>query len=151
MKRIIPLLLSLLAACASSQSEGTLYQPQAEPQLPNATLQTAAPLTTGVETSGSLGCGQTAWYALPVLTAAPLTMHVYGQALENALGATATLTFVAPNGQELGQMILPVFARSPNWDPREQTFVPPIPGTYYARVTLDPNGCQRVGYRLRLN
>ena len=77
-------------------------------------------------------------------------MNVFGQALENALGATATLAFVEPSGVELGRLMLPVFARSPNWDPREQHFIAPHPGTFYARVTLDPNGCQRVAYRLTL-
>jgi hypothetical protein len=77
-------------------------------------------------------------------------MTVYGQGLESALGATATVTFVAPTGQEIGNMVLPIFARSPNWDPREQSFGPPMPGTYLARVTLDPNGCQRVNLRMLL-
>ena len=49
---------------------------------------------------------------------------------------------------ELVEALIPVFARSPNWDPREQTF-PPVPaGPYLARVTVDPNGCQRLAYRM---
>jgi hypothetical protein len=104
----------------------------------------------GIEVGGILGCGQVAWYRLIVTDARPITMTVLGQALESALGATATVTFVAPTGQELGNMVLPVFARAPNWDPREQSFAPPMPGAYLARVTLDANGCQRVHLRMTL-
>ena len=69
-----------------------------------------------------------------------------------AKGATATVTFIDPamGNLELGNMVLPVFARAPNWDPREQQCMPPHPGTYYARVTVDPNGCQRIALRMTL-
>ena len=148
MKRVAPAL--LLAACASTATTSTIVT-EPEPQLPNSTPQTALPLPIGMEVTGQLGCGQVAWYQIILPDTRPLTMSVHGQALENALGATATLAFVEPAGLELGRLMLPVFARSPNWDPREQHFIPPHPGTFFARVTLDPNGCQRVAFRLTLH
>lgn len=138
-----------LSACASTSSN--VYADQQEPQLPNSTMQTAQPLVPGEETTGALACGQVAWYRIACPDGRAMTMRIFGQAQENALGATATLTVVAPNGQAMGQLMIPVFARAPNWDPREQTFQPPAPGTFFARVQLDPNGCQRVGYRLSIS
>lgn len=113
-------------------------------------MQTAQPLVPGEETRGALACGQVAFYRIACPDGRPITLRILGQAEETALGATATLTVMAPTGQALGQMIIPVFARSPNWDPREQTFQPPAPGSYVARVQLDPDGCQRVAYRLSI-
>jgi hypothetical protein len=142
----------LLASCATTTGvyDGTTTTP--EPQLPNSTPQTAVPLPVGLEVQGTFGCGQVAWFSITLPETRVLTMRVLGQALENALGATATVAFIDPaaNMTELGNMVLPVFARSPNWDPREQQFLPPHPGTYYARVTVDPNGCQRIGLRMTL-
>lgn len=150
MKRALALL-SLLsfAACATTGATPT-YAVEPEPQLPNSTPQTAVPLPTGLEVSGQLGCGQVAWYSITLPETRVLTMTVHGQALENALGATVSLAFTAANGMELGRMTLPIFARSPNWDPREQQFQPPAPGTYLVRAAVDPNGCQRVAMRLML-
>lgn len=143
------------ASCATTNNAATGYEitaAPAEPPLPNATPERAIPLPMGLEVSGSIGCGQVGWYSLILPASRPLTMRVWGQALENALGATATVTFIDPamGNAVLGQMVLPVFARAPNWDPREQQFLPPHGGTYYARVTVDPNGCQRVALRLTL-
>ncbi len=141
-----------LASCATASTvhDGVVTTP--EPQLPNSTPQTAIPLPVGIEFNGSVGCGQTAWFQVILPETRVLTMYARGQALENALGATATVTFIDPAAgmAELGHMVLPVFAVSPNWDPREQQFLPPHPGTYYARVTVDPNGCQRLGLRMML-
>lgn len=149
----IALLASLaLASCATTTgvTDGVVTTP--EPQLPNSTPQTAVPLPVGIEVTGSIGCGQTAWFQVILPETRMLTMYARGQALENALGATATVTFIDPAAgmTELGHMVLPVFAVSPNWDPREQQFLPPHPGTYYARVTVDPNGCQRIAMRMTL-
>jgi hypothetical protein len=148
-RSLVALSLVALSSCATTGTV-TTYAVEAEPPLPNSTPQTAIPLPVGLEVNGQLGCGQVAWYALTLPETRVLTMTVYGQALENALGATVALAFVAPTGTELGRMTLPVFARSPNWDPREQQFAPPVPGTYLARVAVDPNGCQRVALRLML-
>lgn len=117
-----------------------------EAPLPNGTAQAAEPLTPGIERDGSLGCGQSAWYRVTV-PGGNVTLRVLGQAQENSLGATATLTVHALTGQPLGEMMIPVFARAPNWDPREQSFMVPT-GTYLAEVRLDANSCQRVAYRL---
>jgi hypothetical protein len=149
------LVASLLAAsCATTAANpfDGVSSPSAEPPLPNSTPQTAVALPVGLEVTGSIGCGQVAWYQLIVPSPRVITMRAYGQALEHALGATATVTFIDPamGNLELGNMVLPVFARAPNWDPREQQFMPPHPGTYYARVTVDPNGCQRVALRMTL-
>ncbi|MFO0608948.1 MAG: hypothetical protein U0324_37625 [Polyangiales bacterium] len=150
MKRAsLPFLLASLASCATTGTTPT-YAVEPEPQLPNSTPQTALPLPTGIEVSGQLGCGQVAWYSLTLPDTRVIAMNVYGQALENALGATVTLAITVPTGQELGRMTLPVFARSPNWDPREQQFQPPAPGQYFVRAAVDPNGCQRVAMRLML-
>ncbi len=118
--------------------------------LPNGAMETAIPLVPGEEITGAIGCGQVAWYRVSMPDARPVTVHILGQAQENSLGATATLSVHAPQGQVLGQLLIPVFARAPNWDPREQPFAPPAPGAYFASVRLDPNGCQRVAYRLAL-
>lgn len=141
------------AACAST---GTVQQASLEAStndeapLPNGAMETAQPMVPGEELNGVLGCGQVAWYRVSMPDARPITMHILGQAQENSLGATATLSVHAPQGQVLGQLLIPVFARSPNWDPRAQPFAPPAPGVYFASVRLDPNGCQRVAYRLSL-
>lgn len=140
-------------ACATT---GTVQQASLEAStndeapLPNGAMETAQPMVPGEELNGVLGCGQVAWYRVSMPDARPVTMHILGQAQENSLGATATLSVHAPQGQVLGQLLIPVFARSPNWDPREQPFAPPAPGVYFASVRLDPNGCQRVAYRLAL-
>lgn len=138
-----------VGACATAGATGS-HTLDPEPPLPNGTPQTAMALPVGLEVHGQLGCGQVAWYSLTLPETRIVTMNVHGQALENALGATVTLAFTLPTGQELGRMTLPVFARSPNWDPREQRFQPPAPGTYLVRASVDPNGCQRVALRLVL-
>lgn len=142
-----------LLGCASTGAnrEATLEaSSNEEASLPNGSMETAQPMVPGEEISGVLGCGQVAWYRLSMPDARPITMHVLGQAQENSLGATATLSVHAPQGQVVGQLLIPVFARSPNWDPRDQPFAPPAPGVYFASVRLDPNGCQRVAFRLAL-
>lgn len=150
MKRAIALLLlAPLTACATTGT-GATFAVEPEPPLPNGTAQTAIPLPVGIEVNGQFGCGQVGWYSLTLPDTRVLTMTVHGQALENALGATVSLGIGEPTGQPLGGMTLPVFARSPNWDPREQQFQPPHPGTYLVRVAVDPNGCQRVAMRLTL-
>ena len=121
-----------------------------EAPLPNGSMETARPMVPGEELTGVLGCGQVAWYRVSLPVMRPVSMHILGQAQENSLGATATLSVHLPQGQVLGQLLIPVFARSPNWDPREQPFAPPSPGAYFASVRLDPNGCQRVAFRLAL-
>lgn len=135
--------------CATTQTVQNAELPASSPNeapLPNGTAQSAEPLTPGIERDGSLGCGQSAWYRVTV-PGGNVVLRVLGQAQENALGATATLTVHALTGQPLGQMMIPVFARAPNWDPREESFTVPT-GTYLAEVRLDPNSCQRVAYRL---
>lgn len=148
------LCLAAASGCAANTAmsrEATL-EPSSndEAALPNGSMETARPMVPGEELDGSIGCGQVAWYRLSMPDARPVTVHILGQAQENSLGATATLTVHAPQGQPLGQLLIPVFARSPNWDPREQPFAPPAPGVYFASVRLDPNGCQRVAFRLAL-
>lgn len=143
----------LLLGCASSGAvqQATLEaSTNEEAPLPNGSMETAQPLVPGEELHGVLGCGQVAWYRVSMPDARPVTMHILGQAQENSLGATATLSVHAPQGQVLGQLLIPVFARSPNWDPREQPFAAPAPGVYFASVRIDPNGCQRVAFRLAL-
>lgn len=144
------LIVALLLAqgCGSSTQNVVIENGQAEPPLPNGSPQTAQPLPLGTEIHGAIGCGQVGWYRIEVPNQRPLRVTIHGQAHENALGATATLAVTAMNGLELGRMMIPVFARSPNWDPREQTFPPVPPGPYLARVSVDPNGCQRLGYRM---
>lgn len=138
-------------ASAGATREATLEASiDDEAPLPNGSMETARPMVPGEELDGVLGCGQVAWYRVSVPDARPVTMHILGQAQENSLGATATLSVHAPQGQVLGQLLIPVFARSPNWDPRAQPFAPPAPGVYFASVRLDPNGCQRVAFRLAL-
>ncbi len=150
--RLVLSLTLLAASCATTHAvpDGVVTTP--EPPLPNSTPQTAIALPVGLEVTGTIGCGQVAWYQVILPATRVVTMRTLGQALENALGATATVTFIDPtaNMLELGHMVLPVFAQSPNWDPREQQFLPPHPGTYFARVTVDPNGCQRIGLRMTL-
>ncbi len=144
---------ALMLGCASTGAtqEATLEASiNDEAPLPNGSMETARPMVPGEELTGVLGCGQVAWYRVSMPDARPVTMHILGQAQENSLGATATLSVHAPQGQVLGQLLIPVFARSPNWDPREQPFAPPAPGVYFASVRLDPNGCQRVAFRLAL-
>jgi hypothetical protein len=142
---------SFALSCAATNPYPELTQAhEPEVSLPNGSPQTAAPLPLGIEVAGMLGCGQTAWYQVIAADSAVHTLTVHGQALENALGATVSIAFVDANSVEMGRMMLPVFARSPNWDPREQAFVAPHPGTYYARATVDPNGCQRVNLRVML-
>jgi hypothetical protein len=144
---------ALVLGCASTGAtqEATLEASiNDEAPLPNGSMETARPMVPGEELNGVLGCGQVAWYRVSLPDARPVTMHILGQAQENSLGATATLSVHAPQGQVLGQLLIPVFARSPNWDPREQPFAPPAPGVYFASVRLDPNGCQRVAFRLAL-
>lgn len=134
--------------CASTAPSVVIENGSIEAPLPNGSPQTALPLPLGREIDGAVACGQVAWYRIDVPSQRPLRATIHGQAQENALGATATLTVTAINGMELGSMMIPVFARSPNWDPREQTF-PPVPaGPYLARVSVDPNGCQRLAYRM---
>ncbi len=142
-----------LLGCATTgvTQEATLEASTNEvASLPNGSMETAQPMVPGEELSGVLGCGQVAWYRVSMPDVRPVTMHILGQAQENSLGATATLSVHLPQGQVLGQLLIPVFARSPNWDPREQPFAPPSPGAYFASVRLDPNGCQRVAFRLAL-
>lgn len=141
--------LTALTACATTGTARS-FTVEPEPPLPNGTPLTAIPLPTGLEVPGQLGCGQVAWYSLTLSDTRLVTMNVHGQALENALGATVTLAITVPTGQELGRLTLPVFARSPNWDPREQQFQPPAPGQYLIRAAVDPSGCQRVALRLML-
>lgn len=154
MKRsMVAVLGALWMGCASTRvtQEAALEASTNETfALPNSTMETAIPLVPGEETTGALGCGQVAWYRVSAPDTRPVVMHILGQAQENSLGATATLSVHAPQGQVLGQLLIPVFARAPNWDPREQPFAPPMPGAYFASVRLDPNGCQRVAYRLAL-
>ena len=126
----------------SSPADGT--------PLPNGAMQSALPLVPGEEISGTLNCGQVAWYRVGATSQQPMTIRILGQAQENALGATATLTVHSDQGAALGELLIPVFSRAPNWDPREQPFAPPAPGVYFASVRLDPNGCQRVAFRLAL-
>ena len=146
--RTSSLLAALLLGCASSTQNAVIENGMEEPALPNGSPQTALPMPLGTEVHGSIACGQVGWYRIDVPSQRPLRATIHGQAQENALGATATLSVTAMNGMELGRMMIPVFARSPNWDPREQTF-PPVPaGPYLARVSVDPNGCQRVAYRM---
>lgn len=148
--RTLPLLLGALLGCATTTRTVEIENGVQEAPLPNSTPQTAQPLPLGVEVQGAIACGQVGWYRIEVPSQRPLRVTIHGQAQENALGATATLAVTAINGLELGNMMIPVFARSPNWDPREQTF-PPVPaGPYLARVTVDPNGCQRLAYRLTI-
>lgn len=144
---------ALLLGCATTgatQEASLEASINDEAPLPNGSMETARPMVPGEELTGVLGCGQVAWYRVSMPDARPVTMHILGQAQENSLGATATLSVHAPQGQVLGQLLIPVFARSPNWDPREQPFAPPLPGVYFASVRLDPNGCQRVAFRLAL-
>lgn len=144
---------ALALGCATT---GSVNDARLEPStndeapLPNGAMETAQPLVPGEEINGILGCGQVAWYRVSMPDARPVTVHILGQAQENSLGATATLSVHGPQGQVLGNLLIPVFARSPNWDPREQPFAPPAPGAYFASVRLDPNGCQRVAFRLSL-
>ncbi len=156
--RVTPLRLcpvGLLAAfalgCATTGSQGPtdFATPEAAP-LPNATLATSIPLVPGEETTGALQCGQVAWYRIATPTVRPYVVSILGQAQENSLGATATLTVTDGAERPFGNLLIPVFARAPNWDPRQQPFQPPAPGAYYARIALDPNGCQRVAYRLSI-
>lgn len=148
--RTLPFLLCAQLACASSARNVEIENGVQEAPLPNGSPQTALPLPLGVEVQGAVGCGQVGWYRIEVPNQRALRVTIHGQAQENALGATATLTVTAINGLELGNMMIPVFARAPNWDPREQAF-PPVPaGPYLARVNVDPNGCQRLAYRLTI-
>lgn len=148
--RTLPFALCALLGCASSAQHVEIENGSQEAPLPNGTPQTAQPLPLGVEVTGAIACGQVGWYRVEVPSQRPLRVTIHGQAQENALGATATLAVTAINGLELGNMMIPVFARSPNWDPRAQTF-PPVPaGPYLARVSVDPNGCQRLAYRLMI-
>ena len=143
----------LAYGCASTGTVQNFTLESSAPDLtplPNGAMQTAQPLVPGEEITGSLGCGQVAWYRVGATSTRPVTIRILGQAQENALGATATLTVHAGEGTPLGQLLIPVFARAPNWDPREQPFAPPAPGVYFASVRLDPNGCQRVAFRLAL-
>lgn len=152
-RSIIAVLGVLWTGCATTRvtQEASLEASSNETfALPNSAMETAIPLVPGEEITGAIGCGQVAWYRVSMPDARPVTMHILGQAQENSLGATATLSVHAPQGQVLGQLLIPVFARAPNWDPREQPFAPPAPGAYFASVRLDPNGCQRVAYRLAL-
>ncbi len=152
-RSIVALLGVLTFGCATTRvtQEASLEASSNETfALPNSSMETAIPLVPGEETTGAIGCGQVAWYRVSMPDARPVTVHILGQAQENSLGATATLSVHAPQGQVLGQLLIPVFARAPNWDPREQPFAPPAPGAYFASVRLDPNGCQRVAYRLAL-
>ncbi|MBL8601175.1 MAG: hypothetical protein JNK72_04570 [Myxococcales bacterium] len=144
-------LAALLLGCVAPapRTRAPLYA-VADGPLPNSTLQTSIPLVPGEETMGALGCGQTAWFRIATPTVRPYIVSILGQAQENSLGATATLTVTDANGAAFGSLLIPVFARAPNWDPRQQPFVPPAPGSYYTRVTLDPNGCQRVAFRLSI-
>ncbi len=141
-------LAALVLGCSGAQGASTLGPPPPEPPLPNGTMATAAMLTRTVESTGALGCGQTAWYSIALASTAPVTVTILGQAQESALGATASVDVVAANGIALGQVLIPVYARSPEWDPREQSFQPPLPGTYYLRVQEDPQSCQRLAFRL---
>lgn len=154
MKRsTVAVLGALWVGCASTRAtqEASLEASTNETfALPNSTMETAIPLVPGEELTGALGCGQVAWYRVSAPDTRPVVMHILGQAQENSLGATATLSVHAPQGQVLGQLLIPVFARAPNWDPREQPFAPPMPGAYFASIRLDPNGCQRVAFRLAL-
>jgi hypothetical protein len=144
---------ALGSGCATTRATSdAMLEPSTneEAPLPNGSMQTARPMVPGEELTGILGCGQVAWYRLSMPDARPITVHILGQAQEHSLGATATLSVHAPTGEVMGQLLIPVFARSPNWDPREQPFAPPAPGVYFASVRLDPNGCQRVAFRLAL-
>ena len=144
---------ALLLGCASTgtTNDATLEASiNDEAPLPNGSMETARPMVPGEELNGVLGCGQVAWYRVSLPDTRPITMHILGQAQENSLGATATLSVHSIEGQVLGALLIPVFARSPNWDPRAQPFAPPAPGAYLASVRLDPNGCQRVAFRLAL-
>jgi hypothetical protein len=143
------LLLPLGCATASGPAPVAFATPEAAP-LPNATLATSIPLVPGEETTGALQCGQVAWYRIATPTVRPYVVTILGQAQENSLGATATLTVTDAAGRAFGNLLIPVFARAPNWDPRQQPFQPPAPGVYFARIQIDPNGCQRVSYRLSI-
>ena len=85
------LLLPLGCATASGPAPVAFATPEAAP-LPNATLATSIPLVPGEETTGALQCGQVAWYRIATPTVRPYVVTILGQAQENSLGATATLT-----------------------------------------------------------
>lgn len=147
MKPILPLVMCAIALGCAGSPATPLAQPSVV-ALPNGSMQTAAILTHTQEALGAIECGQTAWYSIALRDTAPVTVSVHGQAQENSLGATVNVSVVAPNGMALGEVLIPVFARSPEWDPREQAFMPPAAGTYYLRVQENPSGCQRLAFRL---
>jgi len=141
---------ALAAGCATSGSAPVAFATPEVAPLPNNSPANSIPLVPGEETTGALQCGQVAWFRIATPTVRPYVVSILGQAQENSLGATATLTVTDAAARPFGNLLIPVFARAPNWDPREQPFQPPAPGVYFARIALDPNGCQRVAFRLSI-
>ncbi|MEZ4406536.1 MAG: hypothetical protein R3A52_08685 [Polyangiales bacterium] len=98
--RAAPIVLSLSpSACASTSSN--VYADQQEPLLPNSTMQTAQPLVPG-EDDGRACVRAGGLVPDRVPRRSRDDDADLRQAQENALGATATLTVVAPNGQAMG-------------------------------------------------